>query len=277
MSRTRHIEISWAKTATLAVVAMTATMTATIANLHAAADEAARKGMAIAIEADQRDAGFMDYTASVAMTLRSKNGAESHRQLTIKVLESRDDGDKSLIVFSRPRDINGTALLTFAHKTGNDDQWIYLPALKRVKRISATNRSGAFVGSEFAYEDLVRPEVERYTYRWLRDETIMDQPTHVVERTPAYKNSGYRRQIVWYDRAEFRILKIEYFDRNNTLLKRLSASNHREYKSRHWRPAQVLMTNLQNGKSTNLAWSNYKFRNGYGDGTFNKNKLKNSH
>ena len=235
----------------------------------------AEKGLAIAIEADRRDHGFQDYAADVTMTLRSTNGSRSQRQLDIKVLEGRDDGDKSLIVFSRPRDINGTALLTFSHRKGNDDQWIYLPALKRVKRISSTNRSGAFVGSEFAYEDLVRPEVERYNYRWLRDETIDGQPAHVVERTPAYENSGYRRQTVWYDRAEYRILQIEFYDRNNALLKRFTASKHRKYNARYWRPDRMLMINLQNGKSTILDWTNYKFANGYSDANFNKNKIMN--
>ena len=193
--------------------------------------DTAKKGLAIATEANRRDQGFKDYAADITMTLRSGNGSESHRRLGIKVLEGRDDGDKSLIVFSRPRDISGTALLTFSHKKGNDDQWIYLPALKRVKRISSTNRSGAFVGSEFAYEDLVRPEVERYAYRWLRDEAVEGQPAHVVERVPAYRNSGYRRQIVWYDQAEYRILRIEFFDRNNALLKRFTAVDYRKYRA----------------------------------------------
>ena len=247
---------------------------ATMANAQVTANPA-NKGLAIASVADQRDHGFKDYSADVTMKLRSKTGGESQRQLNIKVLEGRDDGDKSLIVFSRPRDINGTALLTFSHKTGNDDQWIYLPALKRVKRISSTNRSGAFVGSEFAYEDLVRPDVARYTYRWLRDETIEAQPVHIVERTPTYRNSGYKRQIVWYDQAEFRILRIDFYDRNNALLKRFSASGYQIYERKYWRPALMLMVNVQNGKSTSLVWKNYKFGNGYSDSYFNKNRIKN--
>ncbi len=76
-----------------------------------------------------------------------------------------DDGDKSLFVFDEPRDVQGTAFLIHAHREDADDQWLYLPALKRVKRISSANRSGSFMGSEFAYEDMTAQEVEKFTYR----------------------------------------------------------------------------------------------------------------
>ncbi len=172
-------------------------------------EPAAEKGAAIAIEADRRDSGFRDVVSNVTMVLRNRNNAESLRRMQIKVLEVDKDGDRSLIVFNRPRDIEGTALLTYSHKTRNDDQWIFLPAVKRVKRISATNRSGPFVGSEFAYEDMVRPEVEKFTYKWLEDTELDGEPAFVVERVPTYRNSGYTRQVVWYDSAEYRILKID--------------------------------------------------------------------
>lgn len=271
MSQARY---SSPQSAAALLVAGTA-MVFAVVPIPAIAEDPVMRGLAIASEADQRDRGFKDFSADVTMTLRSRNGSESHRRMDIKVLEGRDDGDKSRIVFSRPRDINGTALLTFSHKEGNDDQWIYLPALKRVKRISSTNRSGSFVGSEFSYEDLVRPEVERYTYRWLRDETVDGQAAQVVERVPVYQNSGYRRQVVWYDQAEFRVLRIEFFDRNNALLKRYSASKFRKYKNKYWRPEHMQMLNLQNGKSTNLVWEKYRFGNGFNDGDFNKNRIKN--
>ena len=117
---------------------------------------------------------FGNFTARQVMVLRNKQGQESRRQLHIKVLEVADDGDKSLTVFDEPRDVKGTALLTHAHKQEADDQWLYLPALKRVKRISSSNKSGSFMGSEFAYEDMSAQEVEKFTYRYLRDEPCGD-------------------------------------------------------------------------------------------------------
>ena len=116
--------------------------------------------------------------------LRNKQGQESRRQLRVQVLEVSDDGDKSLFVFDEPRDVQGTAFLIYAHREDADDQWLYLPALKRVKRISSANRSGSFMGSEFAYEDMTAQEVEKFTYRYLRDEPCGDSTCTVTERFP---------------------------------------------------------------------------------------------
>ena len=90
--------------------------------------------------------------------MKNRQGEESSRYIKNKTLEVENDGDKSLSIFERPRDVKGTALLNFTHKTGTDDQWLYLPALKRVKRISSANKSGSFMGSEFAFEDITSQE-----------------------------------------------------------------------------------------------------------------------
>ena len=95
------------------------------------------KGLQIAQEGDQRDKGFGDFTADMQMSLKNKQGQESQRKIRIKTLEVEGDGDKSLSIFDTPRDVKGTAFLNFTHKEGDDDQWLYLPALKRVKRISS--------------------------------------------------------------------------------------------------------------------------------------------
>ena len=154
------------------------------------------KGLAIAVEDDKRDNGFVDYQAKMEMILKNRHGEQSVRYIRTKNLEVVGDGDKSLVVFDKPRDVKGTALLNFTHKTGTDDQWLFLPALKRVKRISSANKSGSFMGSEFAYEDITSQEVEKYTYQWLRDETYEGLECFVFERYPTYKNSGYTRQMV---------------------------------------------------------------------------------
>ena len=97
----------------------------------ATAETPEAKGLAIAQEDDKRDNGFQDFTASMVMVLKNRQGEESSRNIRNKTLEVENDGDKSLSIFERPRDVKGTALLNFTHKTGTDDQWLYLPALKR--------------------------------------------------------------------------------------------------------------------------------------------------
>ncbi len=233
------------------------------------------KGLEIARQADERDTGFQDYTVSMTMTLISKQGKESIRELHYKVLEVSGDGDKSLSVFDSPGDVRGTAFLTFSHKTGDDDQWLYLPALKRVKRISSRNKSGSFVGSEFAYEDIASQEVEKYTYKWIRDEVYDGKECFVVERYPVdKKNSGYTRQVVWIDKDEYRELKIDFYDRKNAFLKTLTSMDFKEYKGQFWRPNIMKMENHQTGKSTTLKFANYLFGTGLKDNDFSKNSLK---
>lgn len=233
-------------------------------------------GLALMQNADQRDRGWVDARADLRMILRNRQGQESERQLHIENLEVEGDGDKSLSIFDAPRDIKGTALLSFTHALVPDEQWLYLPALKRVKRIASANKSGPFVGSEFAYEDLTSQEVEKYSYRWLRDEVREGRQTAVIEAHPAYPHSGYTRQIIWLDTTIHRPLVIEYYDRKNTLLKTLTASGHTLHLDTYWRPARMHMLNHQTGKSTELLWTNYAFRLGLDARDFDQNRLKRS-
>lgn len=235
------------------------------------------KGLAIAQEADRRDTGFKDFTVDMFMVLKNSQGEESTRQIRVQTLEMEQDGDKSLSIFDSPRDVKGTAFLTFTHKVGDDDQWLYLPALKRVKRISSSNKSGSFMGSEFSYEDMSSQEVEKYTYRWIRDEVYDGAECFVFERYPVdIKNSGYSREMIWMDKSKYTALKVEYYDRKDSLLKTLTFHAYKQYLGQYWRAGEMKMVNHQNGKSTNLVWTHYKFRTGLKDSDFNENSLKRS-
>ena len=241
---------------------------------EAAAQSATEKGLAIAKEADRRDTGFGDSLVDMTMTLTNRSGGKSVRYLKLKILEVKGDGDKSLSIFNRPRDIKGTAMLTFSHALKPDDQWMYLPALKRVKRISSRNKSGPFMGSEFAFEDLGSQEVAKYTYRWLRDNTLNSMNCFVLERRPAYPHSGYTRQVAWIEKAEYRPIQIVYYDRKNAKLKTQKFSGYHQYLNRYWRAAKMNMVNHQTGKSTRLDWKKIRFRTGLKASDFNRNSLK---
>jgi len=232
------------------------------------------KGLAIAIEADKRDTGWKDSTTEMFMTLRNSQGQESKRRMRSKAFEVDGDGDKSLTIFDQPRDVKGTAFLSFTHSKRPDDQWLYLPALKRVKRISSANKSGPFMGSEFAYEDISSQEVDKYTYKYLRDEKIDGQDCFVIERKPTYEYSGYTRLISWVDKKMYQARKVEFYDRKNTLIKTLKISGHKQYLGKFWRAQRMDMTNHQTKKSTTLEWKNYKFKTGLKDRDFDKNALK---
>ncbi|MGB1239312.1 MAG: outer membrane lipoprotein-sorting protein, partial [Pseudomonadales bacterium] len=152
--------------------------------------------------------------------------------------------------------------------------WLYLPALKRVKRIASRNKSGPFMGSEFSFEDLASFEIEKYTYKYLRDEPCELGTCFVVEQYPTDKNSGYTRRVAWFDTAEYRNVKTDYYDRKNSLLKTLSSKEYKQYQGKFWRAHLMQMVNHQNQKSTDLKWSSYAFGTGLSDSDFNKNSLK---
>jgi outer membrane lipoprotein-sorting protein len=257
-------------------LALLASAAAALAPTAGAAEDPAARGLQIATEADRRDQGFGDSTVSLRMTLRNKQGDSSVRELRTRTLEVAGDGDKSLITFDTPADVKGTALLSFTHKRGPDDQWLFLPALKRVKRIAADNKAGPFMGSEFAYEDLASQEVEKYTYKHLRDEAVDGVPMFVIERYPVDPKSGYTRQVVWLDQAEHRVHKVDYYDRKQSLSKTLTAKGFKQYLGKHWRPAEMTMVNHQTGKSTVLEFRDFQFRSGLKDKDFDQNALQNA-
>jgi len=246
----------------------------TLSSSSAFALTSQEEGLEISKEAKVRDVGWDDFTADMYMYLRNEQGQESVRELTIRTLEQDSDGDKSLTIFNKPRDIKGTAFLSFSHIVGNDDQWIYLPSLKRIKRISSRNKSGPFMGSEFSYEDLSSFEVDKYEYNYLGDEAVNNIENFKIEQYPMDKNSGYTRRIVWLDKMEYRIQKIEFYDRKDALLKTLSYTNYRRYLDQYWRPGTMNMINHQSGKTTELQWTNYEFRTGLKESDFSKNSLK---
>ncbi|MEM6547127.1 MAG: outer membrane lipoprotein-sorting protein [Pseudomonadota bacterium] len=271
----------------MSVQRIAATATALVAVLaiawaapgSARAETAAEKGLAIAERADQEDLGYGDYEVDGEMVLRDASGKESRRVFENFVMERPDRalGDLGIIVFSRPRDIRGTGLLTHANiEPSDDDQWLYLPAVKRVKRISSSNRTGKFVSSEFSYEDLGSQEIDDYTHEWVRDEPCPGQPSlncHVVDAVPKNPKSGYSKRTSWTDDQEYRLHQVEFFNRRGDLEKILNFEGYEEYLGQYWRPALMRMVNQQTGKETDLIWTNYRFRVGLSDGDFDQSRL----
>lgn len=234
------------------------------------------KGLAIAVEADHRDEGFQDSVAVMQMILSNRQGRESHRKLKIKTFEMTDPkvGDKSLVIFDSPRDVKGTAFLTHSRILDPDDQWIYLPALGRIKRISSSNKSGPFMGSEFAYEDMSSREVGKYNYKWLRNEPCNDLECFVVEAYPQYEKSGYTKLIFWIDAKEYRMIKTEFYNRRGDLLKILKLSHYKLFLHKFWRAGDLFMENIVTGKKTRLIWSRFDFRTGLRENDFSRSRLK---
>ena len=241
----------------------------------ATAQSAANKGEDIARRADAAGSGYGDFTVAGEMTLRTANGATSSRKFETSTVELEGGrASRSLLVFDWPGDIRGTALLTHGYKSKQDSQWLYLPSVGRVKKIAGSGRSGSFVGSEFAYEDMVEQDVSNYKHVWLRDEACPNGAgqCHLLQRVPRH-SSGYSQQAVWLDKAALRYQVIQYYDRRGQLSKTLSMRNYKKYKGKFWRPSQMTMVNHQTGKSTILDWSGYRFNVGLNPNAFTREAM----
>jgi len=225
-----------------------------------------QKGLRLAEEAKALNEGYRWQTASGRMILRDSQGNTNERQFNSRILEdqdkSDDEGVRGIIVFLHPPDIKNTALLTIGQEADDDYQWLYLPALKRVKRISGTGKTGSFVGSEFSYEDLSAAAIEDYSYAWLAEEPCPGNESltcNVVERRPKDNDSGYSRIVGWEEQDSFRVFKTDFYDRKGTLLKTLVVNRQEKFKDRWWRAMDMTMTNHVTGKSTQMIWSAYDF------------------
>ncbi|MBI1392670.1 MAG: outer membrane lipoprotein-sorting protein [Alphaproteobacteria bacterium] len=234
----------------------------------------AHKGYDISARSDRTDRGFGDSRVAAKMVLRNEAGQTSEREFTFATLEKENDnvGDKTLIVFVAPRFYDGTALLSHAKILDPDDQWLYLPATKRVKRISSDNKSGAFLGSEFSFEDFTTTELNKYTYKFIGEDEIDGMKMDVIERYPRYEKSGYTRQRAWVDQEIFQTRKVEFYDRKDELLKTLTLTEYREYDG-VWRSHLFSMTNHQTGKGTDLAFGDYEFKTGLDANDFEQSIL----
>ncbi|MEM8916526.1 MAG: outer membrane lipoprotein-sorting protein, partial [Pseudomonadota bacterium] len=168
---------------------------------------------------------------------------------------------------------DGTALLSHAKILDPDDQWLFLPALKRVKRISSSNKSGPFVGSEFAFEDFTAQELNKFEYTYVGEEACGEMTCDVVERRPLYENSGYVRQISWIDQDVYQLRKVDFYDRGDALLKTLTFGDYREYDGGVWRAHELIMVNHKTGKQTDMVFSDFEFKTGLSDKDFVKGVL----
>jgi len=236
------------------------------------AQDAQKEGLRIATLLDAANNGFIGEYTELEMLLINAHGDSTTRKMTTEVREKNGDGDQSIATFLWPADVKGTRLLTWSHKDGNDDQWLYLPSLKKVKRISSRSKSGSFMGSEFSYEDLGSPEVEEYTHHFIEETTVDGRKLWVIERKSVNKKSGYSKEIGWFDQEYMNPLKIEYYDRKGELLKVAEFGDYKKF-DKWWRQGFIKMENVQTKKKSVLTWTKRELGRGYDEDYFASDSL----
>lgn len=218
------------------------------------ADEA--RGREIAEAAYAQNSGMGTLSATAVMELRTGSGQRAERALAIRSLDLPDGSSRGLTIVESPRDVRGTALLTHTDADGSQQQWLYLPAASRTRRIAAENRSGAFMGSEFSYDDFSAQTPSRYRFRHLRDEALDGVDCHVLHREEIDGLPGH--QLVWLDREQLRLQRVEFYDAGGHLQRTLTADDYRAYRGGdgrdYWRAGELVMENARSGAATTLRW-----------------------
>ncbi len=233
----------------------------------------AQSAQEVAKRSFEKISGYQSSISETTMILKNAQGATNTRKMRILKLEG-SHGDKSLIVFLYPMDIKDTKLLSYEQIGKDDKQWLYLPALKRVKRISSRNKSGSFMASEFSYEDIASQNYQNYRYQGeAKKVTIHGKSYLKIVRTPKDTHSGYSKQIVYIDPKSYLAQFGEYYDKNTRLLKKVTFLKYRKINGID-RIVKMKMSNVQNGKSTLLVWDKDTIHAHLSDSDFSKRVLQ---
>jgi len=211
------------------------------------------------------------------LRLVSKSGATKERRVTRWVLSGPDDLDKILVRFQAPRDVENTALLTWEAKDGNDDQWLYLPSVKKPKRIAASNKKNRFMGTDFAYEDLRAEPLAVHTYTLLGRAAIDGAACWVIDAKPSTErqaaDSGYSHRKLWIREDNHVTVKREFYDRQNRLDK---VEVHRKLVNvtgTVWRAEEIEMHDVQNETRTIVTVESRAINRGLRDDFFSEAEL----
>lgn len=233
----------------------------------------AQSGEEVAKKAYEKISGYHSSISKTTMIIKNAQGDENLRKLEMKKLEAKS-GDKSLLVFLYPNDLKNTKLLSFEEIGSDDKQWLFLPAIKRVKRISSRNKSGSFMASEFSYEDISSQNYKNYNYPEHVQIVTKDGVEYFkVLRLPKDKHSGYSKQIVYFDTKMYLARFGNYFDKEGRLLKKISFQNY-VVMGGVYRVHKIVIKNVQNKKESILTWDSDVIHAGLSKKDFSKRVLR---
>ena len=233
-------------------------------------------GLQIAINVDEREDGD-DQVSEASWTLTNKAGKQRKRH-TLRYWKDYDGNDglssKSFIYFNSPPDVKDTTFLNWSQEDANadDDQWIYLPALRKVRRIASGDKENSFMGSDMIYDDMGDREVEEDTHTLVRVENDNGTKLYVVQAVAKKENYIYSKKLTWVNAETWTTPKIEFYDRKGRLLKIMYQDWVQIDGIWNWR--KTVVENQLTGHKTELDISNVKFNQGFRESLFTERSLR---
>lgn len=213
-----------------------------------------------------------------SMRLINKRGQERRRKLEYYKKTDKDDNEKILICFLEPADVKGVGLLTIEHTDRDDDQWLYLPALKKVRRISSSDQGDSFMGTDYTYEDIRSEKVDKHNYEVIGNEVFDGHDCYLIEALPATeeqkKDSGYSKRVIWMRKDIFLMLRVKYYNRKGEHFKTEVRKDIVEAAPNLYRPNFMEMKNHKTGHTTQITFDERKINSGLPDKLFTERTLK---
>lgn len=222
-----------------------------------------------------------DSISDSTFRLINASGQERRRETKgqTKLIKGTTDNMR-LVTFLSPSDVKGTKTLFIEHSKGDDDIWIYLPALKKVRRLVSNNKKDSFVGTDFSYGDVIGHKVEQWNHKIVKEEKVDGKDCWVLESTPktpdVSENTGYSKRVGWIDKESFVAVRGEMYDLSNQLLKKVAARNIEKVDATNnkWQPMVLEAENVQTGHKTILEFKNFKANQGVSDDVFTTRTLE---
>ena len=218
---------------------------------------------------------YADSTSDTTMTLTNKSGQQRVRKtFGTSKLDANGIDNKRMTRFLEPTDVKGTVSLLVEHSDKDDDIWIYLPSVKKVRRLISSNKKDSFVGTDFSYGDVIGHKVKEWNHTIVKEEDVDGKPCYVIESTPkdanVKTNTGYSKRIGWIQKDNFVTVKAMSYDEAGELLKEAKYSHWKEVDTvKHkWQAGILEAKNLQTGHSTVITIDQFKVNNGVKDDFF---------
>ncbi|MCF6238181.1 MAG: outer membrane lipoprotein-sorting protein [Candidatus Marinimicrobia bacterium] len=214
--------------------------------------------------------GPADMKADMTMTLTNKQGKS--RKSTIRSITA-DDNKKQIIWFLSPADDKGVAFLKIEHADKDDEMRLWLPAFKKVRRISAKKKADSFMGSDLSYEDMTSRELDDYSYELTGEKTVDGIECHILESTPKQGvTRTYKRFVTYVSKTDLVAVLDEAYDMRNKLLKKRIIKYAR--KKSYILPTEIFVKNVQKNHTTRLKFANIEVDTGVKADLFQEKNLK---
>ncbi|UXY15887.1 outer membrane lipoprotein-sorting protein [Chitiniphilus purpureus] len=223
---------------------------------------------------------FSTSNSSAEFVLESKDGGKRTRKasMTSKLQDNGTDTMR-LVRFEAPADIKGTATLLIEKRAADDDMWVYLPAMKRVRRLVASNKKDSFIGTDFSYGDVMGHKVGDWKHTLLSEQTKDGIAYFVIESIPASDatraDSGYGKRVSWVRKDNWVAALVETQDTGGQPYKRFVFSDIQKVDAANnkWQPMKAVGSNLQSGHTTTITFASFKVGEPVAETTFSANNL----